>query len=108
MAAILIIFVWIFAANDRGYGSNKSCHGCIWYINDILKELNDLTILDYCGSYINEHDGHPKNWLKAFRNPYPLLISFACILFLCWAATGALGFIAKDSSSCKLVIFYIS
>ena len=98
----MIIFLWIFAANDRGYGNTKFCHGCIWYTNDILKEYKNEELGTYCRWNEPEFDP-PKKFLKYARNPYPLLISFGCILFVFWAATGAIGLVANDTGGCKLV-----
>jgi hypothetical protein len=80
------------AAHDRGEEDSglHKCRGCIWYYHDYLRELTGVS-----KSY--------RNWQLAFRDPYPLLVAFGVILFVCWAITGAIGAVAKTASIAKIV-----
>ena len=90
LAAALIIILWILASQDRGYGKKKKCRGCMRYIHTNIPD-----------------SGLPKNWTRTNRNPYPLLITFACILFLAWTAVGGIGYTAKDIQGYRLVPLFL-
>ena len=86
-------FLWIFAAQDAGYGDSnidRKCHGCNWFINNKLQSAKDV----------------PKSWLKTARNPYPYLLSFGSIISLAWFVTGMIGLRAHTPFGYKLVFFF--
>ena len=88
--------MWISAANDRGQKKLESsnnplyyrCRGCYYLLH---REL-DQGGLRY------------KQWQRAFRDPYILLITFGGLLFFSWSVTGILGALVNDASSSKTVI----
>ena len=90
--------LWISAANDRGQKKFSSpdnslyyrCRGCYYLLH---REL-DQSGLKY------------KQWQRAFRDPYILLITFGALLFISWSVTGILGALANDASSSKTVILF--
>ncbi len=44
-----------------------------------------------------------RHWNLAFRDPYPLLIAFGCILFVCWLITGIVGMLVNTAFKAKVV-----
>jgi len=79
--------LWIIAANDKGEqdGSLYKCRGCLWYHHDyIVNQFGD------------------QDWKRGNRDPYPLLIAFGCILFVCWLVTGIIG-LATSGDGYKVV-----
>eukprot|EP00826_Nyctotherus_ovalis_P062057 TRINITY_DN8910_c0_g1_i1.p1 TRINITY_DN8910_c0_g1~~TRINITY_DN8910_c0_g1_i1.p1 ORF type:complete len:222 (-),score=31.15 TRINITY_DN8910_c0_g1_i1:163-828(-) len=79
------------AAQDRGYTSSYKCHGCIQCIHNQMKGIDDIEAI-------------PKSWIKLNRNPYPLLISFACILCVAWIGTSIIGFASSSAEGYRLFI----
>lgn len=94
---MLIAVLWIIAANDRGTKDDDDaakrykCRGCVWYHHD----------------HLSHHGSNFFKWQKAFQDPYPILISFACILFVFWLLTGFVGIMAKNKFMAKIVSIFV-
>ena len=88
IAGVLILILWLVAANDRGDedGNKYKCRGCVYLYHDSLGD-SDLG-----------------KWLKNNRSPYNLLIAFGVILGVMWIATGALGFFANNALMAKIYV----
>eukprot|EP00826_Nyctotherus_ovalis_P065202 TRINITY_DN9580_c0_g2_i10.p1 TRINITY_DN9580_c0_g2~~TRINITY_DN9580_c0_g2_i10.p1 ORF type:complete len:266 (-),score=32.09 TRINITY_DN9580_c0_g2_i10:165-962(-) len=101
---VLTITAWILVARDKSYGdSSRRCHGCVQYIHEQIKNYPDsLRNLDPNDPDTTIPD-EGKSWLRGFRNPYPILISFACILCVLWMVTGFIGLTSKSTS--EYIIF---
>ena len=85
LTGIIILILWIIAANDRGNddAGRYQCRGCNYLFHDAL--ANDK--VKFGNSDLN-------TWVKNNRNPYPILIAFGVILGVFWMVTGAIGFLA--------------
>lgn len=98
LTGILVLVLWILAANDKGTeGDGRyGCKGCNRIVHDALRD-------DY---YINNpvygFDDDLNTWAMNNRNPFPLLIAFGIILGVFWMITGAIGFLARTEYMAKL------
>ncbi len=94
ICAVIIIVLWLVAAHDRGSedGNVHKCHGCyqIWH-----KQLAD-------------DSGDLNKWMRANRDPYPLLIAFGVVLCFFWLVTAVLGIISNTVMMGKIVHFFHS
>ncbi len=85
LAGIIILILWIIAANDKGSeeGGRYECRGCNYIYHDALRNDN----LVFGSTDLND-------WVKNNRDPFPLLIAFGVIVGVFWMITGAIGFLA--------------
>jgi hypothetical protein len=88
LAGMLILALWIAAANDKGAedGTRYKCRGCVQLYHDGLPDT-DIG-----------------KWLKDNRSPYNILIAFGVILGVMWMGTGALGFFANNPLLAKIYL----
>jgi len=85
LTGIIVLILWIIAANDRGKEDGRyACRGCNQIFNTAAKNSG----LGY-GSGLT-------TWILNNMNPYPLLIAFGVILGVFWMVTGAIGFVAAS------------
>jgi hypothetical protein len=108
VAGLVIITAWMFAARDKNYGdSYRRCHGCIQFIHEQIKDYP--TVLEETEHPSTNYDSFKaKTWLRVFRDPYSILISFACILCVAWLLTGFIGLTSNNSSGYRLVFMCIN
>ena len=91
LAGVLVIILWLIAANDKGQSDSGKykCFGNTYIYHDYLSSnSNDLN-----------------DWLKNNRDAYPILIAFGVICGVFWMVTGGIGFIATNSD--KLALIYL-
>ena len=95
-AGIIVLILWIIAANDRGkkVGSVYECHGCNYLYNDYVRNEN-FTEAPY------SYSTGLNSWLKTYRNPFSILIAFGVILGVFWIVTGVIGFLATTYTMAK-------
>ena len=93
IAGILVIILWLVAANDKNSTDSSGayqCTGCNYIYHDTLSNgSSDLN-----------------TWLKNNRDAYPILIAFGVICGVFWMVTGGIGFIALNSD--KLALIYLA
>ena len=85
-AGIILLILWIIAANDRGSkdGNKYKCHGVVYLFHDALVNKDP-------------HHGNENSikWLKGNWDVYPILIAFGAIIGLLWIIAGVIGLLAR-------------
>ena len=90
IAGLLILILWIMAANDQGEedGTRHKCRGCFYYYHDDLMNGG----------------GDTNTWYRNHRDSYPILIAFGVICGVFWMATGGIGFVVSSEMMAKIYI----
>ena len=63
------------------------CRGCFW--------INHDNLIAGSGGY--------NHWMRAFRDPYPILVTFSTVLFIMWVISGFLGGFANTVGKSRAV-----
>ena len=98
LAGIIILILWIAAANDKGAkdGDEYKCHGLNFIYHDAIAKNYYVDKKSYTSDF--------NSWVKGNKDAYPALIAFGVIIGLLWVITGAIGFMVKNHVMAKLYL----
>ena len=101
VTGIVLMILWIIAANDQNSQDNSGkyeCQGC----NQLMSNsLSDDTLGRYTGI---AYSRDLMSWMRNNRNTYALLIAFGVIIGILFILTGLIGFMAKTNFMAKLYL----
>ncbi len=103
LTGILVLVLWVLAANDKGTqgdGQYYGCKGCNRIVHDALRDdyYKNTPAYGFSDSL--------NTWTLNNRDPFSILIAFGIILGVFWMITGAIGFLARSEYMAKL--YFIS